>query len=1056
MAEEHPGRDREASLEDELVESVATGLFVVDVDWRVARVNRAAEQLLGASRAVLIGAVLWDAVPLEARVEQAMRRAMDERVVHSASGREGWLQFEAHPIDGGGLAIHLRSVERTWSLRLDQLPVAALIADRELRIVDWNPAAERTFGYGRAEVLGRPADEVLARSGRGVGQDLLATLEGGGHAEASSVGECRARDGRMLRCEWNATALGADDGELVAVLITAQDITAHHEAEQRLRRSESLLVESQRVAKLGSWSLDLRTRQVTWSEEHYRLLGLEPQEGPMPADHGSRLVHPDDLPDIVRLFAEAEQHHRPFETYWRAFHTDGSLRYEHSRCQIELDQGQPIRMFGITQDITEQKKAELALRESEAKFRTLAEASPAIIWFLDQAANALYVNRRGAEYFGISEEEVYGGRWPELIHPEDAAGYLAGLLAAVEGRRPYEGRARVHRRDGVWRWMESRALPHFGEDGRYLGHVGHSLDITEHLELTAFLRQSEVDLAAELAGMARLQEVSNRLVQTGDSTSLLQEIVDAAIAITAADMGNVQLFKPDTGELEIVASRGLSGDFLSFFARVDERRGSCGLAMHSGERVIVEDVTMSPLFDGSELDALTACGVRAVQSTPLISRTGQLVGVLSTHYRSPCRPAGRDLHVVDLLARQAADWIERRNVQDERERLLERERQARAESERAARLKDEFLATLSHELRTPLSAILGWADVLRESVFDSHRVLRGVDVIYRNARAQAQLIEDLLDLSRVVAGKMRLSMERVALPAVVDAAIEAVRPAAEARGIQVLSSVEPIEAIRGDSARLQQILWNLLSNAVKFTSTGGRVDLTLKRVGDDVEVRVTDTGKGMSADFLPHAFERFRQADSSVVREHGGLGIGLALVKELAELHGGEVTADSPGEGMGSTFTLHLPLTGGQEDREQPLRPTGAMTADPALEGIKVLVVDDEPDALEIIQHILEARHVEVYTFGSVDGALAALDSQQFDVLLSDIGMPRRDGYDFIAEVRRRGITTPAAALTAFARSEDRTRAFLSGFQAHLAKPLETSELVATVAALSGRIVAAR
>jgi PAS domain S-box-containing protein len=937
----------------------------------------------------------------------------------------------------------------------DRLPVACVVVDDQLRVIEWNPAAEVTFGHRKDEVLGANGFALVAApAGRAAVDEMLAQLASGAPA-AHATAECKAKDGRLVWCEWRATAVRRAGGGLAAILATAHDVSAHKQIEAQLQRHASFLAESQRLAHVGSWSLDVLRGEVCWSEEHYRLLGLEPQAGPMPADRGIHLVHPDDRAEVQRRFSQALEDHQPFESHWRGLHADGSVRYEHSRVQIALDdQGAPIRMFGTTQDVTEQRKAELALLESEAKFRTLAEASPAIIWFLAPDARALYVNQRCAEFFGM-DQAVLGSSWQELIHPSDAPAYVEALLTAVRERAPFEARGRARRRDGVWRWMESHALPHSGEDGRYLGHVGHSLDITDQLETTAFLRQSEVDLAAELAGMARLQEVSTRLVQTGDSTSLLQEIVDAAIAITAADMGIIQLFDPATSTLEIVASRGLGREFLECFATGGE--GACTLAVRTGERIVVEDVSTSPLFEGRrELEVLTACGVRAVQSTPLISRTGQLVGVLSTHYRVACRPASRDLHVLDLLARQAADWIERRIAQDERERLLERERVARAESERAARLKDEFLATLSHELRTPLSAILGWADVLREKSSDPQRVVRGVEVIGRNARAQAQLIDDLLDLSRVITGKMRLNTSRLALSSIIEAAIEAVRPAADARDIHLESSLHPMsELIHGDAARLQQVLWNLLSNAVKFTGEGGRVVVSLRKVGSHAEIRVSDTGKGMRADFLPHVFERFRQADSSAAREHGGLGIGLALVKELTELHGGDVRAHSPGEGMGSTFTIRLPLASIQDGARShtpsrafaPLPPVA-----PALDGVKVLVLDDELDALEVIQHILEARRVQVSTFHSVDGALDALASQRFDVLLSDIGMPRRDGYEFIAEVRRRGIKTPAAALTAFARSEDRTRALLAGFQAHLAKPLESSELLATVAALSGRI----
>jgi PAS domain S-box-containing protein len=946
-------------------------------------------------------------------------------------------------------------------LQFERMPIACFVVDAGLRVLEWNRAAERVFGYGRAEVIGVNAYDLLVPpAGREHAEALLGRAMAG-DAECHAVGEVVTRDRRIIFCDWRHTSLRHADGEVIGVMSIAQDVTAQKEAEGRLRTSEARLAEAQRLAHIGNWSYDPRRQELVWSDEIFRMFGLTPLEGGIANSVGRQYVHPDDLPTLDASFARVLEDHQPFESYWRALRVDGTERFVHTRAEVELDDaGRPVRVFGTTQDITDLRNAERALVESEAKFRTLADASPAMIWLLDGDASARYVNRRYFEFFGLAEEDVHGGGWRAFLHPDDAPAYLAQVLESIRGHRPMHCRTRARRRDGKWRWLESRALPHFGEDGRYLGHVGHSLDITDQIETTASLRESERNLAAELAGMARLQEVSTRLVGADDSTSLLEHIVDAAIAITAADVGHIQLHHPESGTLKIVASRGLGHEFLDAFAVVREGQGCCGEAMRLHERVVVEDVASDPLFArGHDVSVLLAAGVRAIQATPLVTRSGQLVGMLSTHYRSPRRPAGRDLRVLDLLARQAADWIERRLIQAEREELLERERHARAESERAARLKDEFLATLSHELRTPLSAILGWADVLRERIDDRERVRRGIDIIRRNAWSQAQLIEDLLDLSRVITGKMRLHVERVSLPAIIEAAIEAVRPAADARQIRLDSVIEPIsEKVHGDAARLQQVLWNLLSNAVKFTPDGGRVHVVLARVESQLEVCVSDTGRGIAPHFLPHVFERFRQADSSAAREHGGLGIGLALVKEIAELHGGEVRAVSPGEGKGSTFTLRLPLAiihADEEDRPHPRAPRSLSLlegAEPLLDGVKVLIVDDEPDALDSVRHILEDRRAEVSSFGSVDEALAALEERAFDVLVSDIGMPRRDGYAFIAEVRRRGVTTPAAALTAFARSEDRTRALLSGYQAHLAKPLESSELVATIASLAGRI----
>ncbi len=425
--------------------------------------------------------------------------------------------------------------------------------------------------------------------------------------------------------------------------------------------------------------------------------------------------------------------------------------------------------------------------------------------------------------------------------------------------------------------------------------------------------------------------------------------------------------------------------------------------------------------------------------------------ILCEWHNTPLRdPTGEVVAVMSMVQ----DVTEGEQAQAERERLLQSERQARTEAEHATRVKDEFLATVSHELRSPLTAIVGWADVIRHGKASPAQLQHGVEVIRRNALTQARLIGDLLDLSRIVTGKMRLSPEVVDLGPVIHASIELVKPSADAHSIEISSSIEPLrERVQGDPARLQQIVWNLLSNAVKFTPRGGRIEVTLRRADENLEVSVSDTGKGIAAEFLPHLFERFRQADTSAAREYGGLGIGLALVRELTQLHGGQVSAASEGEGKGATFTVRLPMADTQRDA-RPETSHAAILPDAALlEGVRVLVVDDEPDALEVIQRILEDRHAQVTSLRSADAALSLLAAgASFDVVLSDIGMPGRDGYEFITQIRKLGIRTPAAALTGLARSEDRTRALYTGFQAHVPKPAQASELLATVAFLAGRI----
>jgi signal transduction histidine kinase/ActR/RegA family two-component response regulator len=458
----------------------------------------------------------------------------------------------------------------------------------------------------------------------------------------------------------------------------------------------------------------------------------------------------------------------------------------------------------------------------------------------------------------------------------------------------------------------------------------------------------------------------------------------------------------------------------------------------------------------------------------VISRSREVIGGLFFGHSEPGVFTERAERLLVGIAAQAAIAIDNarlfeaaQKAAEERRTLLESERAARSQAERASAMKDDFLATLSHELRTPLNAILGWAQVLRRGVRTPAELQQGLETIERNARAQTELIEDLLDMSRITSGKLRLDIQTLEPVPFIDAAIETVAPAAEAKGVRLEKILDSRAGpVLGDAGRLQQVVWNLLSNAVKFTPKGGKVRLLLQRVNSHVEISVTDTGMGIPPEFLAHVFERFRQADASTTRTFGGLGLGLSIVKNLVELHGGTVHVTSPGEGLGSTFSVHLPLAvlnaaTPAVERVHPRAPPSRLAefehAD--LSGVRVLVVDDEPDARELIARILGECDAEVLTAA---GALEALDTLQrdgADLLLSDVGMPGIDGYEFLRRVRALSDETvrriPAIALTAFARSEDRTRALRAGFLVHVSKPVEPSELIATIASVAGRTGAA-
>ena len=404
------------------------------------------------------------------------------------------------------------------------------------------------------------------------------------------------------------------------------------------------------------------------------------------------------------------------------------------------------------------------------------------------------------------------------------------------------------------------------------------------------------------------------------------------------------------------------------------------------------------------------------------------------------------LGAIDHLMVLVEDITERKHAEQERERLLACELDARLQAEAASRAKDEFLATLSHELRTPLSPILAWSDLLRRHELTPDQTDRGLAAIARNAAAQARLIDELLDISRIVSGKVQLDPRPVDLGVVILEAVDVMRSTAEAKGIDIATTIDAaVCRIMGDADRLRQVLWNLLSNAVKFTPAGGNVTVTLRRAGGYALITVADTGQGIPASFLPLVFERFRQVDTSATRRHGGLGIGLAIVRELVELHRGRVVAESAGEGRGSVFTVEIPLL----VDSRPAETAGASRAtNAALDGVQVLVVDDDADSNDVVRTLLASRGADVRTAGSVAEALAMLEGWVPHVVVSDIAMPGEDGYALLARMRARGLplgAVPAIALTAYSAPRDRERALSSGFRAHVTKPISMAELIGAV-----------
>ncbi|MBA3484196.1 MAG: PAS domain S-box protein [Pirellulales bacterium] len=707
-----------------------------------------------------------------------------------------------------------------------------------------------------------------------------------------------------------------------------------------------------------------------------------------------------------------------------------------------------------------------ARQRTEERLRAVFSQAAVGIAIADLDGKLQEVNARFCEIFGYTPEELRTRTFMALTHPDDLDRTRENVGRLLAGEiRDFTYEKRYLRKDGSSLWSLAAVTLLRDSGGNPQQFIGVIEDISAR-------KHAEEALKEEARILEILNETGRTLASTLDVETLLQSITDAATELSGAQFGAFFYNTvDDNGEAFLLFA--LSGAKREEFEKFGHPRATplFGPTFRGEGPIRISDVLADPRYGqwgphhGMPQGHLP---VRSYMSVPVISRSGEVIGGLFFGHSEVGVFTERAERIVVGVAGQAAVAIDNARLYEdvkraaaEREQLLEAERAARAEAERVSLMKDEFLATLSHELRTPLNAILGWSQLIAMGDMDDDELRQGLETIERNARAQTQLIEDLLDMSRIISGKVRLDVQRVDLAGVVDAAVDSVQPSADAKGIRLRKIVDPLAGpVSGDPMRMQQVVWNLLSNAVKFTPKNGTIDVLLERVNSHLEITVHDSGAGIKPEFLPWVFERFRQADSSTTRKHGGLGLGLSIVKQLVELHGGTVRAKSAGENQGATFIVALPLAPirSDENRDHPAayKVPGIDCEELHLDGLKVLVVDDEPDARHLIKRVLKQCHAEVTLAAGADEALAALKAVRPDVIISDVGMPGKDGYQFIREVRSLmaadGGHIPAIALTAFARSEDRTRAMLAGYQVHMSKPIEPHELLATIASLAGRM----
>lgn len=699
-------------------------------------------------------------------------------------------------------------------------------------------------------------------------------------------------------------------------------------------------------------------------------------------------------------------------------------------------------------DISVEKRATEALRDNEKRLRELLDLIPAVVWTADANGSLDYMSKSFTDLTGLSGEEVRGEGWKQAIHSEDRATFAAAWSAGLQSAAPFRYEHRLQAKSGRYRWFLGRAVPLPGTGGKGVRWFGSAIDISDvrrAREEASLLADAGLLLSQSAASEKALDNVAHLLVpyladwcaiDVEDEAGVLRQVSFVHCDSQKDELGReIERCWPPPKDLPYGRNHVFKTGLTEFTFRV------------------TDDMLAAASQSEEHLEALRGLGLCSHICVPLKAQD-KVWGALTLCYGESGREyKERDVALAEDLGRRAGVGVENARLHESAEFLLTAERAARQEAERAGNLKDEFLATLSHELRTPLNAILGWSQLLRKGNGDPEDTAQGLETIERNARAQAQIIEDLLDMSRIVSGKLVLDCQPTDLSILVRGAMQTVHPSADSKGVLLRGSFEnPPFPVSIDPARMQQVVWNLLTNAIKFTPRGGKIDVKLERLGKHVALRVADSGKGITADFLPYIFERFRQQDGSITRSHGGLGLGLSIASQLVEMHGGTIRAQSEGEGKGSTFLVTLPVVKFDEAEASKTR-VALESID--LKGLRIIAIDDDDDARELIRRVLSEAGAEVATAASAEAALGLLEGQIPDLLISDIGMPGKDGYQLIREVRLlsedRGGKVPAIAVTAFARSEDRTRALVAGFNLHISKPIDPSEVIASAASLTGR-----
>ena len=903
-------------------------------------------------------------------------------------------------------------------------------------ITSWNRAAERMFGYTAAEIIGQSIRIIIPADRQGEEDMVLSRIRSG---EALTHFETirRRKDGTLLPISLTVSPIHDDSGRVIGASKIARNISERVEAEIIARRLAAI-VESSDDAII---SKDLNGVITSWNRAAERMFGYTANEV---VGQSIRLIIPPDRQseeDAVLARIRVGESLTHFETVRQR--KDGTLIPISLTVSPIVDgAGHVIGASKIARDLSERDRGEIASR----RLRAVVESSDDAIITKDLNGTITSWNPAAERMFGYTEAEALG-RSIRMLIPDELQEEEDLVLARIRAGEKIEHYQTIRQhRDGTRLTISLTVSPIRDQRGEIVGASKVARDITERARMLATARE-------HASHTEKLGEVGAVVASTLDRETIVQKVTDIATELTRAEFGAFFYNVTDAESGDAYMLYTLSGAPREAFAKFPNPRATAIFAptFHGEGPVRFDDVTADPRYGKSAPYFGMPPGhlpVRSYLAVPVKGIKGEVLGGLFFGH-SQVAVFGEQ-H--ERLAAGVAAWA---SVALENARLY-------ADAQAANRTKDEFLAVLSHELRTPLNAIVGYSRLLRGGILSGEKATRGLETLERNATWLTQIVEDVLDVSRIVAGKIRLDVQPVELPVLIDNAVATVQPAADAKGVRLQTLVDPgVGPVSGDPGRLQQVVWNLLSNAVKFTPKKGRVQVRLERVNSHVEVIVSDTGIGIRPDFLPYVFERFRQADAGPTRKSGGLGLGLAIVRHIVEMHGGTVEAFSEGEGKGATFHVRLPLMilhpqaldlrreHPRTERREALSSLGDLT------GIHVLAVDDEDDALTLLRVVLEAAGAVVTTIASPLVALERIAELRPDVIVVDLGMPEMDGFELIKRVRtsteklvRR---VPAAALTAFARSEDRTKALQSGFEMHLAKPVDPGELVASIATLARR-----